>query len=125
MACNGVEICVQDNGSFHREVTYTSDSSPVDITGASIKMEIRQAGPGSTLLLTLDNASNGGITIATDPTTGVYTITGTNANVQAILSAAGETAGKYDYEVILITSGGVQEPQFSGKLVITRGIAQV
>lgn len=113
---------IRNNGSLFRQFCYKVNGVAVDLTGSRLLMQIREAGPGSTVLATLDSNASG-ITI-TDAVGGVFEVALDNAGVVALLAAANQAAGDYDYDLILIPAGGLNKPLFEGRVNISQGISQ-
>lgn len=103
--------------AFSRQITITSGSTPVDLTGAVIEAQVRLSklpteyrpfptGTGS-LITSFD------VALAVDPTTGVFTITLPIS--KTLLLARGE----YDYDVVITFPDASKRRILKGILTVT------
>lgn len=69
------DITIYQGATFFRRYTWkTGDpAAPVDLTGASIRMQVRTHKESETALLTVSNGTSGGVTI-TDAANGEFTV---------------------------------------------------
>lgn len=86
---------IEKGATFSRTFTYKDPSDvAIDLTGAVIKMQIRDNYTSETAAVNIDSDTLGGITIA-DPATGEFVITITDEQTAAIPFAQ----GVYDIEI--------------------------
>jgi hypothetical protein len=108
--CN---ITVENDADFYRSFAYQNpDTTPVDITGASMLMGVRRLATDVTEVFELSTAT-GEISI-TDPTNGLFSI----MMAQSALIQLG--LGDYVHSLI-ITLNGIKIPVWSGSLTINAG----
>ena len=104
-------LTLKDNESLYRTFQYKSDDVPVNITGASFKMHIKESGGA----LALDASSF--ITI-TDAVNGKFELNIPQATIAANLT----TGTSYDYSMLYISSGGIHKELFTGTVLVSDGI---
>lgn len=92
--------------------TLTNVETPTDLTGAYLRLEIRQ-GQGA-LVKAYDSAANGGIEIH-DPTQGKFKI------LQHILDMP---AGAFDYDIQYTLSGDIVKTFIRGKWTVPNDISK-
>lgn len=100
--------------------------TPIDLTGASFSMEIRDGGPDGALLLTLSTA-NGRIVIDADQVTntGVFTVFVNTTDMANILTVSGQSSGSYDYDLKFTSASGTQaKVLFGGQFQIERSVTR-
>jgi hypothetical protein len=102
---------------FSRQITITSGSAPLDLTGATVAAEVRVSrlptefrpfATGTGPLVTSFDAA-----LAVDPTTGIFTITLPIA--KTLLLARGD----YDYDVVITFADAKKRRILMGILTIT------
>ena len=115
--CN-IFIC--SNETLLVSFTYKSDGVVVDLTGASLKMEVRQGGPSGVVKATLTTGT--GELPITNPTGGEFEIRLSNTVVVAdLLDGDNKGSASLDYDVVL-SNGGVDAVLLSGSLDIQPGV---
>lgn len=106
---------VDQNATFTFEVDYTQEDevTPIDLTGASAKMQVRDTKGGSKLAFTLTSPS-GGITI--DEPNGKLTIkiTPTQTNKMFYPKSA--------YDIMLVDSNGNKIKLLEGFMTLSRSV---
>lgn len=102
-------ICPQGS-TFNRRVTYKIDETPVNLTGYSSRLQVREA-HYSTNTITDLTSSNGGITL------------GGSAGTIDILIGASATAlfdaGTFVYDLEIESVGGIIDRLIEGNFVVT------
>jgi hypothetical protein len=102
-------ICPQGS-TFNRRVTYKIDETPVNLTGYSSRLQVREA-HYSTSTITDLTSSNGGITL------------GGSAGTIDILIGASATAlfdaGTFVYDLEIESVGGIIDRLIEGNFVVT------
>lgn len=101
-----VEIYAGEIRSLVVTVTNNNDRAVEDLTGASVSWKVKS---GTTTALSKTVGS--GITLATDPTTGVFTI-----SLQAADSSS--LSGVYSHEARVTLSDGTIATVFTGRFVV-------
>ncbi len=106
---------VDQNATFSFQVTYTEEdeTTPIDLTGASAKMQIRDTKGGNKLAVTLTSPS-GGITI--DGPEGVLNIKMTPTQTNKLFYP------KSSYDVMVIDSNGNKIKLLEGFMTLNRSV---
>lgn len=126
------DFCVRDNGSISLRVDLSQIGSGIDLTGYTIFMQVRAAGPDTDLLATFDNAGNGGIVVG-DATEGIFQFAITNAMIRDILVEATNAPnneagtivdGEFEYDLVLIPPTGLNRPILQGSFEIELGVSE-
>lgn len=110
-ACAGQYNIVADQGAtFSRVIIWKDDTgTPVDITGYSARMQVRQRYVSTSTVLSLTSPSSG-ISLGT-----------TNGQIQIVVSAstmAGVDAGDYRYDLELVSGSGVVTRLLMGSFTV-------
>lgn len=102
-------ICPQGS-TFNRRVTYKIDETPVNLTGYSSRLQVREAHYSTSTIADL-TSSNGGITL------------GGSAGTIDILIGASATAlfdaGTFVYDLEIESVGGIVDRLIEGSFIIT------
>lgn len=106
---------VDQNATFTFQVQYTEDDevTPIDITGSSAKMQVRNTQGGDKLAVTLTSPS-GGITI--DGPTGTLTVKMTPTQTNKLFYP------KSSYDIMLIDSNGNKIKLLEGFMTLSRSV---
>ena len=106
---------VDQNTTFTFQIQYTENDeiTPIDLTGASAKMQVRDVKNNSNLAVTLTSPS-GGITI--DPTHGKLTIKMTPTQTSKLYYP------KSEYDVMLTDSNFNKTKLLQGFLTLSRSV---
>ena len=105
---------VDQNTTFSFVIQYrTKSGDPIDLTGATAKMQVRDTKGGSKLAFTLTSPS-GGITI--DTATGKLNIRMTPTQTNKLYYP------KSAYDIMLIESNGVKTKLVEGFLTLSRSV---
>lgn len=110
-ACAGQYNIIADQGAtFSRVVIWKDDTdTPVNLTGYSARMQVRQRYVSTSTVLSLTSPSSG-ITLGT-----------TNGQIQIVVSAstmAGIAAGDYRYDLELISGSGIVTRLLMGSFTV-------
>ena len=105
---------VDQNTTFTFVIEYKDNSdNPIDLTGASVKMQVRDTKGGSKLAFTLTSPS-GGITI--DPFDGKITVRMTPTQTNKLFYP------KSAYDLMLTESSGIKTKLVEGFLTLSRSV---
>lgn len=107
---------VDQNATFTFQVQYTQDDAnetPIDLTGASAKMQVRDTKGGSKLAFTLTSPS-GGITI--DGPSGTLTIKVTPTQTNKLFYP------KSSYDIMVVDSNGNKIKLLEGFMTLSRSV---
>lgn len=106
---------VDQNTTFRFQIQYTEDDqvTPIDLTGATAKMQVRDTKGGSKLAFTLTSPS-GGITI--DGPTGLVEIVATPTQTNKLFYP------KSSYDIMIIDSNGNKTKILEGFISLSRSV---
>jgi len=106
---------VDQNTTFKFEIQYTQDdeTTPIDLFGASAKMQVRDIKGGAAVAFTLTSPS-GGITI--DGSTGTLRITMTPTQTNKLFYP------KSSYDIMIIDSNGNKTKLLEGFMTLKRSV---
>ena len=106
---------VDQNATFKFQVQYTEDDevTPIDLTGASAKMQVRDTKGGSKLAFTLTSPA-GGITI--DGPNGILNIVVTPTQTNKLFYP------KSSYDVMVVDSNGNKTKIVEGFMTLSRSV---
>ncbi len=106
---------VDQNTTFKFEIQYTQDdeTTPIDLSGASAKMQVRDIKGGAAVAFTLTSPS-GGITIDGSTVTLLITMTPTQTNKIFY--------PKYSYDILIIDSNGNKTKLLEGFMTLKRSV---
>jgi hypothetical protein len=110
-----VNIMVENDADFYHSFVYqTSDGAPIDLTGASMLMMLRNPASDVTVWLQLTTDPGMGIVI-TSPTTGTFTILITQSQLENL------PVNAYDHSLVMTSPGGMKKRIWSGTLTNSAG----
>jgi len=106
---------VDQNTTFTFQIQYTENDeiTPIDLTGASAKMQVRDKKNGNKLAFTLSSTSGG---IEIDDATGTLTIVATPTQTNKLFFP------KSSYDIMLIDSNGNKTKLVEGYLVLSGSV---
>lgn len=97
MSAGIYNIVIEQGATYRRRLVWKINSNPVNLTGYSARLKVRTV-PRGMLVLSLTTDVDGGITLGT--TDGVIDLA-LSATQTALLNA-----GKYGYDLELVSAGG-------------------
>jgi hypothetical protein len=100
--------------TWDRTFTATIDAAPINLTGYSAAMQVRDAADGATALVSL--TSGAGITLGGAAGTIAVTISST--------VTAAIVAGSYSYDLEITSGGGVVTRLLQGAFNVTAGVTR-
>lgn len=106
---------VDQNATFKFQIQYTEDDeiTPIDLTGASAKMQVRDTKGGSKLAFTL-TSPNGGLLI--DGPTGTVDVTITPTQTNKLFYP------KSSYDIMIVDSNGNKIKLLEGFMSLSRSV---
>ncbi len=106
---------VDQNTTFRFQIQYTEDDqvTPIDLTGATAKMQVRDTKGGKQLAFTLTSPSGG---ILIDEETGTLSIVATPTQTNKLFYP------KSSYDVMLIDSNGDKVKLLEGFITLSRSV---
>ncbi len=111
-ACAGKYNIIADQGAtFSRTATWLgSDSQPINLTGYTARMQVRQRYVSTSTVLSLTSSPAAGISLGTS--NGEITITVSASSMAAV------GAGEYRYDLELISGSGVVTRLLMGSFTV-------
>jgi hypothetical protein len=92
----------------------TANQVPIDLSGSYIEIQVREYPDSSSAKLTLDNETNGGITIG-----------GLNNNQIYINKAVDMNAGTYVYDMVVQFPNGNEKTYIWGNYIVYEDITKI
>lgn len=111
---------IRQGGTFTRTITWTDNSTPgvpIDITGYTIRSQIRQTLTDTSFLLEMSTGVDARIAI-TDAVNGVFTITVSATDTAAL------DFGTAIYDLEMVSPGGVVTPLLEGVVTLVREVTR-
>lgn len=106
---------VDQNATFKFQVQYTEDDevTPIDLTGATAKMQVRDTKGGSKLAFTLTSPSGG---ISIDGPEGTLSVTITPTQTNKLFYP------KSSYDIMVVDSNGNKIKMMEGFMTLSRSV---
>lgn len=105
---------VDQNATFRFQIQYTqNDGTPIDLTGASAKMQVRDTAGGTKLAVSLTSPSNG---ITIDEESGTLDIVMTPTQTNKLFFP------KSSYDVMVVDSNGDKIKLLEGFITLSRSV---
>lgn len=113
--CNTADLCIPQGATFSRVIRYKADGANVNLTGYTARMQIRPTAASATTTLSL-TTENG--RIALGGSAGTITL-----NISATDTAA-ITAGRYVYDLELVSAGGIVTRLLQGIVTVSANVTR-
>ena len=114
--CNQHDLCIPQGATFSRVIRYKADGANVDLSGYSARMHIRPTAASNTLTLALTTGQDGRITLGGSAGTITLSISATDT--------AAITAGRYVYDLELISAGGIVTRLLQGVVTVSANVTR-
>lgn len=117
-ACDCVQtydFCIPAGATFLRVIRYKADGANVNLTGYTARMQIRPTAASATTTLSL-TTENG--RIALGGTAGTITLSISATDTAAI------TAGRYVYDLELVSAGGIVTRLLQGVVTVSANVTR-
>lgn len=113
--CNTADLCIQQGATFSRLIRWKADGASVNLTGYTARMQIRPtaASATTTLSLTTENAR-----IALGGAAGTITLSISATDTAAI------AAGRYVYDLELVSAGGIVTRLLQGIVTVSANVTR-
>ena len=113
--CNTADLCIPQGATFSRVIRYSKDGDEVNLTGFTARMQIRPtaASATTTLSLTTENTR-----IALGGVAGTITLSISATDTAAI------TAGRYVYDLELVSAGGIVTRLLQGVVTVSANVTR-
>jgi hypothetical protein len=109
-----LKILIEQGATWEAVLTWKINGTPVNLTGYSARMQARESHEATTTVISL--ASGSGITLG-----GAL---GTIALAMSAAATALLTAGKYVYDLELVSAGGEVTRLVEGTLIVTAEVTR-
>jgi hypothetical protein len=107
-------IQIWRNDTWSQVFQLTANQVPIDLSGSYIEIQVREYPDSSSAKLTLDNETNGGITIG-----------GLNNNQIYINKAVDMNAGTYVYDMVVQFPNGNEKTYIWGNYIVYEDITKI
>ncbi len=113
--CNSLDLCIPAGASFSRVIRWKADGANVNLTGFTARAQIRptSASATTTLSLTTENSR-----IALGGTAGTITLVISATDTAAI------AAGRYVYDLELVSAGGIVTRLLQGIVTVSANVTR-
>ena len=113
--CNTADLCIPQGATFSQVITWKADGDEVNLTGFTARMQIRPtaASATTTLSLTTENSR-----IALGGAAGTITLSISATDTAAI------TAGRYVYDLELVSAGGIVTRLLQGVVTVSANVTR-
>ena len=113
--CNTADLCIPQGATFSRVIKWKADGSLVNLTGYIARAQIRPtaASATTTLSLTTENTR-----IALGGTAGTITLSISATDTAAL------TAGRYVYDLELVSAGGIVTRLLQGIVTVSANVTR-
>lgn len=116
-ACgNTHDFCILQGATFERVLKWKADGSLVNLTGYSARMHIRPTAGSNTLTLALTTGADGRITLGGSAGTITLSISATDT--------AAINAGRYVYDLELVSAGGIVTRLLQGIVTVSANVTR-
>lgn len=113
--CNQHDLCIPAGASFSRVIRYKADGANVNLTGYTARMQIRPTAASATTTLSL-TTENGRIALGGAAGTITLTISATDS--------AAIAAGRYVYDLELVSAGGIVTRLLQGIVTVSANVTR-
>jgi tRNA threonylcarbamoyladenosine modification (KEOPS) complex Pcc1 subunit len=113
--CNTADLCIPQGATFSRVIRWKADGALVNLTGYSARAQIRPSASSATTTLSLTTENS---RIALGGTAGTITL-----SISATDSAA-LTAGRYVYDLELVSAGGIVTRLLQGIVTVSANVTR-
>ena len=112
---NTHDLCIPAGASFSRVIRWKADGANVNLTGYAARMQIRPTAASATTTLSL-TTENSRITLG--GTAGTITLSISATDTAAI------TAGRYVYDLELVSAGGIVTRLLQGVVTVSANVTR-
>ena len=113
--CNTADLCVPQGATFSRVIIWKADGDEVNLTGYAARAQIRPSASSATTTLSL-TTENSRITLG--GTAGTITLSISATDTAAI------TAGRYVYDLELVSAGGIVTRLLQGIVTVSANVTR-
>jgi hypothetical protein len=109
------DLCIPQGATFTRTIRYKADGANVSLVGYTARMQIRPTAASATTTLSL-TTENGRIALGGSAGTITLTISATDS--------AALTAGRYVYDLELVSAGGIVTRLLQGIVTVSANVTR-
>lgn len=113
--CNQHDLCIPAGASFTRVIRWKADGDEVNLTGYTARMQIRPTAASATTTLSLTTENN---RITLGGTAGTITLSISATDTAAI------AAGRYVYDLELVSAGGIVTRLLQGVVTVSANVTR-
>ena len=113
--CNSLDLCIPAGASFSRVIRWKADGANVNLTGYTARAQIRPSASSATTTLSLTTENT---RIALGGTAGTITLSISATDTAAI------TAGRYVYDLELVSAGGIVTRLLQGVVTVSANVTR-
>jgi hypothetical protein len=113
--CNTADLCIPQGATFSRVIRWKADGANTNLTGFTARAQIRPTAASATTTLSL-TTENG--RIALGGTAGTITLSISATDTAAI------TAGRYVYDLELVSAGGIVTRLLQGVVTVSANVTR-
>jgi len=113
--CNTADLCIPQGATFSRVIRWKADGANTNLAGYTARMQIRPTAGSATTTLAL-TTENG--RIALGGTAGTITLSISATDTAAI------TAGRYVYDLELVSAGGIVTRLLQGIVTVSANVTR-
>lgn len=113
--CHEYDLCIPQGATFSRVIRWKADGANVNLTGYTARAQIRPTAASATTTLSL-TTENGRITLGGAAGTITLTISATDT--------AAIAAGRYVYDLELVSAGGIVTRLLQGVVTVSANVTR-
>jgi hypothetical protein len=113
--CNTADLCIPQGATFSRVIRWKADGANVNLTGYTARAQIRPSASSATTTLSLTTENT---RIALGGTAGTITLSISATDTAAI------TAGRYVYDLELVSAGGIVTRLLQGIVTVSANVTR-
>lgn len=113
--CNQYDLCIPQGATFSRVIKWKADGTLVNLTGYTARAQIRPTAASATTTLSL-TTENGRIALGGSAGTITLSISATDT--------AAIAAGRYVYDLELVSAGGIVTRLLQGVVMVSANVTR-
>jgi len=113
--CNSLDLCIPAGASFSRVIRWKADGANVNLTGYTARAQIRPSAASATTTLSLTTENS---RIALGGSAGTITLSISATDTAAI------AAGRYVYDLELVSAGGIVTRLLQGIVTVSANVTR-
>ena len=113
--CNDYDLCIPQGATFSRVIIWKADGDEVNLTGFTARAQIRPSAASATTTLSLTTENT---RIALGGTAGTITLSISYTYTAAI------AAGRYVYDLELVSAGGIVTRLLQGVVTVSANVTR-